>query len=316
MADINKRASELARRNVQLNNLAERVMVKHEEANLFLSKHGAPHERFDVIDIDPFGSPVPYLDSAIRALRNHGLLAVTATDMAPLCGVHPKACIRKYGGKPLRTEYCHESAVRLLAGCMASTAARHDIGVEVVFSHSSDHYVRVYATMGYGAKKADNSVKNLGFIKHCFNCLHRETARETPNEHCEKCSECGSRLSYAGPLWLGGISNVCFCDLMKEEAKQRILRLGEKAENLLTLVKNESGTLVSYYVIDELCHVLRLPVPPVKKVVEALKKAGFEAFLTHFDPRGIKSNAPATKIESILRGITNGRRQVLNNLSS
>jgi tRNA (guanine26-N2/guanine27-N2)-dimethyltransferase len=103
---------------------------------------------------------------------------------------------------------------------------------------------------------------------------------------------------------------------MKEEAKQRILRLGEKAENLLTLVKNESGTSVSYYVIDELCHVLRLPVPPVKKVVEALKKAGFEAFLTHFDPRGIKSNAPATKIESILRGITNGRRQVLNNLSS
>jgi tRNA (guanine26-N2/guanine27-N2)-dimethyltransferase len=316
MTDINERASKLARQNIELNNLVGRVTVEHEEANLLLSMHGAPHERFDVIDIDPFGSPVRYLDSAIRALRNHGLLAVTATDMAPLCGVHSKACIRKYGGKPLRTEYCHELAVRLLAGCLASTAARHDMGVEVVFSHSSDHYVRVYATIKYGAKKADDSIRNLGFMMHCFNCLHREASRENLTDGCGKCSECGSRLNYAGPLWLGRISDAPFCVLMEGESQHRLLKLGERIEGLLVSVEKESETLISYYVIDELCHILGLPVPSVKRVAEALKKEGFSAFLTHFDSRGIRSNAPAMMMGSILRGIAKEKREVLNNLGS
>ncbi|MBM4401586.1 MAG: tRNA (guanine(10)-N(2))-dimethyltransferase, partial [Crenarchaeota archaeon] len=176
ISDINERAVKLAKHNVHLNGLQNRITVKHKDANCLLSCHGAPHKRFDVVDVDPFGSPVPYLDSAIRALRNNGLLAVTATDLAPLCGVHSKACVRKYGGKPLRTEYCHELAVRLLAGCIVTVAAKHDIGIRVVFSHCTDHYVRVYVEIGYGAKKADESVKNLGYLLHCFNCLHRETA--------------------------------------------------------------------------------------------------------------------------------------------
>src|SRR4030043_1018034 len=108
ISDINQRAFNLAKHNVQLNGLAERVTVQHKDANCLLSCHGAPHERFDVVDVDPFGSPVPYLDSAIRALRNSGLLAVTATDMAPLCGVHAKACTRQYDENPPRTAHCEE----------------------------------------------------------------------------------------------------------------------------------------------------------------------------------------------------------------
>jgi tRNA (guanine26-N2/guanine27-N2)-dimethyltransferase len=124
IGDINQRAFNLAKHNVHLNELTERVDVEHKDANCLLSCHSAPQKRFDVVDVDPFGSPVPYLDSAVRALRNRGILAVTATDMAPLCGVHAKVCIRKYGGKPLRTEYCQELAVRLLTGCVASFTLR------------------------------------------------------------------------------------------------------------------------------------------------------------------------------------------------
>jgi tRNA (guanine26-N2/guanine27-N2)-dimethyltransferase len=114
--DINRKAFQLANHNVQMSGLSGRITVANEDANCLLGCYGAPSKRFDAIDIDPFGSPVIYLDSAIRALRNGGLIALTATDMASLCGVYPKACIRKYGGKPLRTEYCHELAVRLWLG--------------------------------------------------------------------------------------------------------------------------------------------------------------------------------------------------------
>ena len=176
LSDINTTAYELAKHNIELNKLENKITLKHKDANCVLSCNASPKKRFDIIDIDPFGTPVPYLDSAFRALKNNGLMAATATDLAPLCGVHAKACVRKYGGKPLRTEYCHELAVRLLAGCMASLAAKHDIGIRILFSHSSDHYIRVYAQIGYGCQKGDESLKNTGYILHCFNCLHRETA--------------------------------------------------------------------------------------------------------------------------------------------
>jgi len=300
--DINEKASQLARYNVQMNGLSKRVTVKNEDANFFLAHYGAPRKRFDAIDIDPFGSPVPYLDSAIRALRNGGLLALTATDMAPLCGVHPKACIRKYGGKPLRTEYCHELAVRLLAGCLATTAAKHDIGISVVFSHSTNHYIRIYATTKYGAKKADESIKNMGYILHCFNCFHRETTKEHFTiEHSGKCSECGSKMSTAGPLWLGKISDAEFCQLIEKEANKRKFKLGERIGKILTLIKSETETPITYYVVDKLCDALTLPVPAVKKILNALEKEGFPAFLTHFNPKGVKSNVPAMKIKEILR---------------
>ncbi|MCU0373510.1 MAG: ATP-binding protein, partial [Ignavibacteria bacterium] len=41
---------------------------------------------FDYIDIDPFGSPCPFLDAAIKRLSRGGILAVTATDTSALAG--------------------------------------------------------------------------------------------------------------------------------------------------------------------------------------------------------------------------------------
>jgi tRNA (guanine26-N2/guanine27-N2)-dimethyltransferase len=301
MGDINEKAFRLAKYNVAMNGLSGRVRVENEEANFLLNGYSAPHTRFDVIDVDPFGSPVHFLDSSIRALRDGGLLALTATDMAPLCGVHPKACIRKYGGKPLRTEYCHELAVRLLAGCLATTAARYDVGIRVVFSHRAEHYVRVYATIKYGAKGADEALRKMGYILHCFKCFHREGleglfAATRP----ERCSECGSRLSVGGPLWLGELSNLPFLELMAEEAGRKKFRFREKIGRMLSLMTTEANTSITYYVVDKLCDSLNLPVPSVKKVVETLRKSGFQASLTHFNPRGIRSDAPASRIGRIL----------------
>jgi tRNA (guanine26-N2/guanine27-N2)-dimethyltransferase len=300
--DINEQAFRLASYNVQMNGLAESVAVKKEEANFILSSHSARRMRFDVVDIDPFGSPVPFLDSAVRALRSEGLLALTATDMASLCGVHPRACARRYGGKPLRTEYCHELAARLLAGSLTTVAAKHDLGVNIVFTHLGEHYVRVYATVNYGAKSADRSVGNMGFVLHCFRCFHRETVKGLFEvAHSLTCSECGSRLSVAGPLWLGNLFDARFCEMMEREIQNRSFRLRVKIAKMLSLIKSESSAPFTYFVIDKMCDALNLPVPPVKSVVEALGKEGFQAFLTHFSSRGIRSDVPAGRLMNILR---------------
>ncbi len=298
--DIKPEAVEVASFNAKLNDVEDRVEVANEDANLFLSRHAAPRNRFDYVDVDPFGPPVPYMDSAIRSLRNGGLLALTATDMAPLCGVYPRACLRKYGGVPLRTEYCHELAVRLLSGCLTMMAAKHGIGVEIVFSHSIDHYVRAYAVVSYGAKVADKSVQQMGYILHCFSCFHRETVSGIIAPLKNFCPSCGAKLSVAGPLWLGRIADKHFCSMMEKEMEKRSFRQKKKLQKILSLVQNEAEAPVTYYAVDKICDKLNLPVPPQKKVLDKLREKGFQAVLTHFNSRGFRTDAPAKTVREIV----------------
>jgi tRNA (guanine26-N2/guanine27-N2)-dimethyltransferase len=299
LSDINKHAYDLATYNIRLNKLEDKITIMYKDANCVLSCNASPKKRFDIIDIDPFGTPVPYLDSSFRALKNKGLIAATATDLAPLCGVHSKACVRKYGGKPLRTEYCHELAVRLLAGCMAAVAAQHDIGMRVVFSHSSDHYIRVYAQIGYGCQRADESLKNTGFILHCFSCMHREITRQPFASFV--CPECGGKMDYAGPLWTGAIADAEFVDAIINENKNTELKKKARINKLLTIIKDEANLPATYYVIDKLGGKLNLPSPSNQSFLKALENGGFQAAPTHFNPRGIKTNAPALAMHRILK---------------
>ena len=38
-----------------------------------------PEQRFDVVDLDPYGSPNIFLDGAVQSVAEGGLLCVTAT---------------------------------------------------------------------------------------------------------------------------------------------------------------------------------------------------------------------------------------------
>ncbi|MEM2165913.1 MAG: tRNA (guanine(10)-N(2))-dimethyltransferase [Candidatus Bathyarchaeia archaeon] len=303
--DISERAYQLAKYNVLLNNLEDKVFVSNDDANLFLGRHAAPKNRFDFIDIDPFGSPAPYLDSAIRALRDGGLLALTATDMAPLCGVYPRVALRKYGGVSLRTEYCHEIAVRLLAGCLASVAARHNIGIKVLFSHSTRHYIRLYTLVEYGAKKADEALKNMGYILHCFKCFHRETHQDIMLAgHNSKCPECGSIMRATGPLWLGGIVDENFCRILKENLeRENFSHIGHEARKIISMVRDEINAPITYYVIDKICDKIGIPTPPLREVILRLSSANYRALRTHFHAKGVKTDAPASTVIEIIRGI-------------
>jgi tRNA (guanine26-N2/guanine27-N2)-dimethyltransferase len=304
MNDINRTAYELAKFNVHQNAVAAKVIVKNDDANFLLSSFGAPRRRFDYIDIDPFGSPMPYVDCAVRALRKGGMLAVTATDLAPLCGVHPKPCVRKYGATPLRTEYCHELAVRLVAGALARSAARYDVSVTVLFSHSSEHYLRVYSVVDHGAKKANSSLRHLGYLYHCFACFHRE--QTTGLFECKRkaCPECGHKMSIAGPLWLGSIADSTFVASMEKAATTRHLRQKQRIHKILSLVEQETEAPITYYVTDKICDKLGLRVPSMARVIAELKTAGYHVRPTHFNSRGVKTDAPAALIKDVVAGVS------------
>ncbi len=107
ITDINPLAVQYANENIETNDL-DNVKVYKEDANILLRKCRG---KFDVVDIDPFGTPSPYLESAAISLKAGGMICATATDTSALCGTYKEPCIRKYSAMPLKTEYCHEVGI-------------------------------------------------------------------------------------------------------------------------------------------------------------------------------------------------------------
>ncbi len=304
--DLNEKAAELARINVRRASFNGLVEVENKDANLLLSLHAQPGCRFDYIDVDPFGSPAPFLDSALRALRDGGVISLTATDMAPLCGTHPRACVRQYGAKPLRTEYCHELAVRVLIGYTARVAGGRDQAAEPLFCHSTDHYIRVYLRVSHGARDADRCLEDLGFILHCFRCLNRRYVKGLfPIKALDLyCEECGGRMDYAGPLWLGSLWSKNLCQKIGENLEDTPLSQRGRVEGMVKQIMGELEAPPTYYIPSRLCDLLNLPTPPFSRIVEALRREGFKVVLTHFNPQGIKTNAPRHLIAKVLEELT------------
>ena len=61
------------------------------------------------IDIDPFGSPVPFLDTAVQALARRGVLEISATDSAALSGSSKNPLMRRYGARVRLDKMKHDS---------------------------------------------------------------------------------------------------------------------------------------------------------------------------------------------------------------
>lgn len=298
--DISETANEYERHNVELNNLKDIEIFQH-DASMFLRMHRG---EFDVIDIDPFGTPSPFLDSAGYCSRRNSLLCVTATDTSALCGTYKEPCIRKYNAKPYKSEYCHETGIRILAGFVALTLAKYSKSIEVKLSHSTEHYMRLYIEVKKGSKKSDECLKNIGYISHCKHCLYREEnkglATSTPNI----CPECGEKLIQAGPLWLGEIQNEEFISKMIVESENKKLNTKEDVLKLLESCRIEAKSPATFYDVHKICKILKISAPKLDLVFGNLEKEGFEAVKTHFNPLVIKTNAPLKKIKEIIKTLS------------
>ena len=71
--------------------------------------------KFDVVDLDPYGTAAPFLDAAVQGAKDGGLLCVTCTDSGVFasCGYSEKT-FSLYGGMPVKGPYSHEAGLRLI----------------------------------------------------------------------------------------------------------------------------------------------------------------------------------------------------------
>ncbi len=286
--DVSPTACALIQRNLKRNDLECEATCRNANALM--------HERhFQAVDLDPFGSPSPFLAAASRSALSY--LFITATDTAPLCGAHLNSGIRKYLARPLRTDYHREMGARVLLGLAARELARLDKGMEPpLLTHVTDHYVRTYLRVRRGAKAADECLKKMGYVEHCPSC-GCFVAREEPGLE-GTCGHCGDRTILAGPLWLGKIHE-------RETIQSALQRLGEgsnasssssRARKLLETCAAEEDVPM-YYDHHSICERLNVTPGRIDCVVERLRAGGYKASRTHFCGLGIKTDAPLSEVE-------------------
>jgi tRNA (guanine26-N2/guanine27-N2)-dimethyltransferase len=160
--DKNPMAISAARRSAEINGIEKKCVFSQEDVHVFLNeRRSSGGKRYVVIDLDPFGSPSPYVDSLVRAALDGGLVSVTATDTAVLYGKYPKVCFRKYYSRPINNAYSNEIAIRILLSLMALIAGRMDLSIEPIFAHSHHHYSRIYLRVHVSCDQANRLADNL-----------------------------------------------------------------------------------------------------------------------------------------------------------
>jgi len=291
MSDWEEASYELIKRNIELNGLSNCTAMKR-NANVVMLDGS-----FDIIDLDPFGTPAPFLDAACFSTKR--LLCITATDTAPLCGAHKKAGIRNYSAVPLKTEYYPEMGVRILMGAAARTLAKYDKAMTPLLSYASAHYVRLFAKVKKGIREADESLKDVGFLSHCFNCGERKWTFGLAVHMEENCPLCGHKTSLAGPLWLGRLHDREFCVGVLDEVKKREYKVAEK---LITLCRDELD-IPMFYDCHKLCKLQRLTAMSTNELILALREKDFQASRTHFSGISFKTNAGIEEIKKVVEEV-------------
>lgn len=270
--DGDEKAVASIKKNFSLNKISlKKVHLENTEANAFLLKSGG----FDYIDVDPFGSPNSFLDASIKRLARCGILGITATDTAALCGTYPKAGKRKYWAIPKKGPIMHEIGLRILIRKVQLVGAQYDRALTPLLSYSKDHYFRVFFRSKKGKKEADAILKQHGMIED------------------------------AGPLWLGQLWDQKVVNIMLANSKKRASFQNKENAKFLQIIKEESEIgSVGFHDLHHLCKKNKIsPIPKKEEVIAKLKKKGFKASNTHFKGEGMRSDVSEKELCKILSNL-------------
>ncbi len=273
--DWDKDSYELIKKNFE-NCEKDNVFVTNKNLNSLLSEN-----KFHYIDVDPFGSPVGFIDSAMRSIRHDGVLACTATDTATLCGVYPKVCMRRYGARPLHSSVMHEIGLRILLGFICREAGKYDKGIEPLVCYSTDYYFRLYVRVKNGVDYANESVGNLSVV------------------NSKKIGSYVGKSVDIGPLWMGKMYDKRFVQELRTILFKKELRTRHEIWKLLSLFEEEVDAPAFFYTVSALASSLKKSAPKMKTIFEKLQEKGYVVSRTHFSKSGFKTDAPLDEIKRI-----------------
>ncbi|XP_022858161.1 probable tRNA (guanine(26)-N(2))-dimethyltransferase 2 [Olea europaea var. sylvestris] len=315
--DNDKASVEACRRNIKFNGsvACSKVESHLTDARVYMLTH--PKE-FEVVDLDPYGSPSVFLDSAVQSVVDGGMLMCTATDMAVLCGGNGEVCYSKYGSYPLRGKYCHEMALRILLACIESHANRYKRYIVPVLSVQMDFYVRVFVRVHSSASAMKNTPLKLSYVYQCIGCdsfhlqpIGRTVSKNTSIRYLpgfgpvvpQECSDCGKKYNMGGPIWSAPIHDQEWVTSILADVKSMKDRYPayDRISAVLTMISEELPDVPLFLSLHNLCATLKCTSPSAVIFRSAVINAGYRISGTHVNPLGLKTDALMDVIWDIMR---------------
>lgn len=316
--DISEAALKHMRDNFQLNELDQSKVVQHQEdandlmyksKDTILAGHPTP-VKYDVIDLDPYGTAVPFLDTAVQAVTEGGLLCVTCTDMKVLSGPDYHKCFYMYGVARGRMACHQESAIRIVLYSINAIANKYSRYIVPVLSYQSEHYLRVFVRVHISKTECGKSMLKYGHVYYCpesgyFLTHHLASKSEKGAASFNKmkldlsrCPITGENYTLNGPLWFDPINDLNFVKLLQERinAPDQIFELGTK-KRISAMLHGimQQGHLEQYPLsvsIEKIAKFLHTSLPSNNHLYYFMKKHGFELAPSYIAPGLWKSNAP------------------------
>lgn len=264
-----------------------RLQPREGDAHVLLASR-----RFDVVDLDPFGSPMPFVDAAMRSVRHGGLVCATATDTGALAGAFPRACRRRYDARhglncaPWKAEV----GLRILGGSLTRAAARHDRAAIPVLSVAHGHWMRAVARVTDSKRGGDEALARLGDAWQDGDGLG----------HVGPLGAAPAGAPSAGPLWTGPLHGAALLDGMTAAMSGKELARGEEVRALLGLLRGEA-TAPAFWVVPDRHQKALGPPPRRDALLERLGAAGFAAARSHLDPQGVRTDAGLADLRRVWR---------------
>ena len=240
--DLSHQATQSIKINVKHNRLEGKIEVVTGNALTHMysfvgqqeEKRDCRAAKYDVIDLDPYGTAVPFLDAALQALNDGGLLCVTCTDSGVFAAVgYPEKAYALYGGTPIKGLHSHEGGLRLLLHSIATSAARYGIAVEPLLSLSIDFYIRVFVRVtrspaevkmlagktmlvyscdaGCGAWQTQYLARNQPQTAKDGKTWYKYSLAQAPTSS-PFCQHCGFKTHMSGPMYGGVLHNAAFIE--------------------------------------------------------------------------------------------------------
>ena len=273
--DKDSLACEYIEENIRRNGL-ENAEVSNADLRCLLAD-----EVFDYVDLDPFGTPIPYVPAALQGLTRKGILAVTATDIASLSGTYPGKCRRRYMANSQRNPFLHESGLRIMIGTVVRMAAQLDKGVTPLLCYYADHYFRLFLSIKDGASAGDRSLEQLGMMSY-----DRDTGERKIGE------------GKMGPMWLGPLLDH---EVVNEAEVPEGLACAERTKQHFDIWKEELD-VPFYYETNEIASMLKLS-PPGRDVLLAAMGGMGKVSRTNFSPTGFRTDRPLKEVLKTFRSI-------------
>lgn len=319
--DLSSQAVAAIKANVDRNCVSPLITPSEADAVQLMS---ATSKKFTAIDLDPYGCPSRFLDSAVRSVEDGGLMLITSTDMAVLCGNTPETCFIKYGAVSLKTRACHEQALRILLRCIEQHANLYGRYITPLLSISVDFYIRVFVTINTSQHECKMSSSKQSMVFMCIGCdaltlqplgvLKPNPTLKNPKQVkfavptgppvSKLCDHCGHPHHIGGPIWSEPIHNQDFLEkLLVTVTSDRFSYLTNQKRifGMLTVIKEELPDVPLYYGIDKLCSIVHLESIPALKLRSALLYAGYRVSISHCWKTSVKTNAPMNVIWDIFR---------------